>query len=193
MLHPPGSHVGVKLLWHRRQLNDTSHVPAKSKWKWTRILGLLKNLYFMMTSSNGNIFRVTGEFSLQRPVTRSFDVFCDLRPNKRLSKQSWGWWFETPSRSLWRHCNVACWILCAVMVIPSLNAAPLMQIYTHKRLLHWRWSDVLALLMLSILYVIVVYIPISGSMPWTIITWQPREAIPKCLAPWRRVQSILIC
>ena len=41
----------------------------------------------------------------QRPVARSFDVFFDLRLNKRLSKQSWGWWFETPSRSLWRHCN----------------------------------------------------------------------------------------
>ena len=41
----------------------------------------------------------------QRPVTRSFDVFCDLHPNKRLSKQSWGWWFETLSRPLWRHCN----------------------------------------------------------------------------------------
>ena len=26
-------------------------------------------------------------------------------PNKRLSNQSWGWWFETPSRPLWRHCN----------------------------------------------------------------------------------------
>ena len=25
--------------------------------------------------------------------------------NKRLSKQSWGWWFETPTRSLWSHCN----------------------------------------------------------------------------------------
>ena len=25
--------------------------------------------------------------------------------NKRLTKQSWGWWFETPSRSLWRYCN----------------------------------------------------------------------------------------
>ena len=36
--------------------------------------------------------------SLQRPVTRSFDVFFDLRLNKRLRKQSWGWWFETPSR-----------------------------------------------------------------------------------------------
>ena len=59
----------------------------------------------MMTSSNGNIFRVTGHLCAQRPVTRSFDVFFDLRPNKRLSKQSWGWWFETPSRPLWRHRN----------------------------------------------------------------------------------------
>ena len=40
----------------------------------------------MMTSSNGNIFRkpVLGEFPAQRPVTRSFDVFFDLRLNKRL-------------------------------------------------------------------------------------------------------------
>ena len=49
---------------------------------------------------------VTGEFPVQRPVTRSFDVFFDLRLNKPLSKQSWGWWFEMTSRSLWRHCNV---------------------------------------------------------------------------------------
>ena len=25
---------------------------------------------------------------------------------KRLSKQSWGWWFEMPSRPLLRHCNI---------------------------------------------------------------------------------------
>ena len=43
---------------------------------------------------------VTGEFPAQRPVTRSFDVFFDLHSNKRLSKQSWGWWFGTPSRPL---------------------------------------------------------------------------------------------
>ena len=48
---------------------------------------------------------VPGEFPAQRPVTRSFDVFFYLRPNKRLSKQSRGWWFKTPSRPLWRHCN----------------------------------------------------------------------------------------
>ena len=48
---------------------------------------------------------VPGEFPTQRPVTRSFDLFFDLRLNKRLSKQSWGWWFETLTWSLWRHCN----------------------------------------------------------------------------------------
>ena len=48
---------------------------------------------------------VTGEFPAQRPVTRSFNVFFDLRLNNRLSKQSWCWWFETLPRSLWRHNN----------------------------------------------------------------------------------------
>ena len=48
---------------------------------------------------------VPGEFPTQRPVTRSFDVFFDMRLNKRLSKQSWGWWFKTLSCPLWRHRN----------------------------------------------------------------------------------------
>ena len=48
---------------------------------------------------------VTGGFSSQRPVTRSFDVFFALRLNKRLSKQSRRRWFGTPSRSSWRFYN----------------------------------------------------------------------------------------
>ena len=48
---------------------------------------------------------VTGELPAQRSVTRSYDAFFDLRLNKRLSKESWGWWFETPSRPVWLHCN----------------------------------------------------------------------------------------
>ena len=77
--------------------------------------GLVWRRRTMMTSSNGNIFRVTGhlcgEFTgarwipTQRPVTQSFDVFFDLRLNKRLSKKCRGWWFETLSRPLWRHRN----------------------------------------------------------------------------------------
>ena len=47
----------------------------------------------------------TGDFPTQMPVTRSFDVFFDLRLYKRLSKQPWGGWIETPSRPFWRHCN----------------------------------------------------------------------------------------
>ena len=53
---------------------------------------------------------VSGEFPAQRPVTRSFDVFFDLRLIKRRSKHSWGWWFETLSLPLWRHCNDRCMI-----------------------------------------------------------------------------------
>ena len=45
---------------------------------------------------------VTDEVPSQRPVTRSFDVFFDLPLNKRFSKHLWGWWFKTPSCSLWR-------------------------------------------------------------------------------------------
>ena len=69
----------------------------------------------MMTSSNGNIFCITGfwcgeftgEFPAQRPVTRDFNVLFGLHMNKRLSKQSWGWLFETPSRPLGGHRNVS--------------------------------------------------------------------------------------
>ena len=48
--------------------------------------------------SNGNIYAllaicagtapVPGEFPAQRPVTLNFDIYFDLRLNKRLSKQS---------------------------------------------------------------------------------------------------------
>ena len=85
---------------------------------------------YMLTSSNGNIFSVTGhlcaEFAghrwipaensgeFQRGIHRSpvnsphkgqCDIFFDLHLNKRLSKHWWGWWFETQSHPLWRLCN----------------------------------------------------------------------------------------
>ena len=63
--------------------------------------------YHMMTSSNENIFRVTGhlcgEFTAQGQWRGPLMLSFDLRLNKPLSKQSWGWWFETPLRPLWRH------------------------------------------------------------------------------------------
>ena len=77
-------------------------VSDNASWKTTVFVDPFIRCKDMMTPSNGNIFRVTGhlcgEFPAQRPVTWSFDVFFDLRLNKRLSKQSWGWWFETLPR-----------------------------------------------------------------------------------------------
>ena len=99
-------HIFVQSALHMIQMSMLSLRPVCESKSYVQV---------MMTSSNGKIFRVTGhlcgnspvpgEFLTQRPVTRSFDVFFDLRLNKRLSKQSWGWWFETLSRSLWRHRN----------------------------------------------------------------------------------------
>ena len=83
---------------------------------------------------------VTSGFLSQRPVTRSFDVFFDLRLNKRLDKRLRRRWFEIPSRPLGRHCNV----------IYPFNNAPLLK-ETHdenkankrlnKRLRRW-WFEI---------------------------------------------------
>ena len=82
---------------------------------WFTILAIfhddvIKWKHFHVTSPLCGEFTGPGESPTQRPVTRSFDVFFDLRLNKRLSKQPWGWWFEPLSWSLWRHCNAS--LLC---------------------------------------------------------------------------------
>ena len=71
--------------------------PSSSWWRHQ-----METFSALLAISAGNSL-VTGEFPAQRPVVRSFDVFFDLRLNEWLSKQSWGWWFETPSCPLWRH------------------------------------------------------------------------------------------
>ena len=99
----------LPLILATKQL-DYYFLPISPLLCWQKNPKTNKKPKHLMTSSNGNIFRVTGhlcgEFTgSQRPVTRSFDVIFYLRPNKRLSKQWQGWWFETQSRSLWRHRN----------------------------------------------------------------------------------------
>ena len=72
--------------------------------------------YWPFVRGTGNS-PVPGEFPAQRPVTRGFDVFFDVRLNKRFSKQSLGWWFETPSHPLWRHCNDSSMTFISVPII----------------------------------------------------------------------------
>ena len=75
----------------------------------------------------------------QRPVSRSFDIFFDLPLNKRLSKPSWGWWFETLSCPLWRHRNVGrgCWLLRCRWRNPLLKARVVMMCIEY----HFKSSD----------------------------------------------------
>ena len=87
-----------------------------------------------MTSSNGNIFCITGYLC---DLMQSFDVFFELRLNTLLSKQSRCQWFEMPSHPLWRHCNASdqhqldnnlmwkCWIDVWFMMIWCLSMLPM--------------------------------------------------------------------
>ena len=91
--------------WLISELRWKSH-EGNSRWylshPWWR--HQMETFSALLTICAG-ISPVPGEFPTQRPVTRSFHVFFDLRLNKRLSKQSGCWWFETLSCSVWRHRN----------------------------------------------------------------------------------------
>ena len=86
---------------------------------------------------------VTGEFPSQRPAALSFDVFFHLCRNKRSSKQSWCWWFRTPLRSSWRHCNmnkaypsyIPIVSLATNTFVSSLHPAEILTVLTH-----WGWD-----------------------------------------------------
>ena len=92
---------------------------------------------------------VTGGFPSQRPVMQKFYVFFDLHLNKRLSKPSRCQWFETPSHSLWRHCNVPtpsqCWEMIKKMQINSYvswNQLSMRRVSIIDMRFEWRSSSI---------------------------------------------------
>ena len=98
-----------------------------------------------LCAGNSSVIR---EFPSQRPVTRSSDIIFDLSWY-RLSKQSCGWWYETPSRWIWRHCNELS-VCCVVIIhcyneLTEINAhmflcglAFLVSIQCHDDVIKWR-------------------------------------------------------
>ena len=96
--HPNNTQFGlyfgkIVLKEQRCQIFSRYETPSKSRKMLVGLVECTEMHPNMMTSSNGNIFRVTGhlcgefighgEFPPQRPVTRSFDVFFDLRLNEK--------------------------------------------------------------------------------------------------------------
>ena len=126
---------------------------------------------------------VTGEFPAQRPETWSFGAFFDLRLNKRLSKQSWGWWFKTPSRPLWRHCNVSLsscdrlvtwWIAWNVRHIAGTSRAACS--------LYWTWTWFVAQFKLHVILLDQTE-SINQGRWWT-------SQFAQCIGIWTKVNSI---
>ena len=83
-------------------------------------LALIDYRFIKKNANRHGIYLIWTLFPSQRPMTRSFDAFFDLRLTKRLSKQSWGWRFETPSQPLWRHSNDL-GFLCLPLVVIDLR------------------------------------------------------------------------
>ena len=89
---------GEKRAWH------ITRYDVETRISWWRHQMERISAFKLLALCVGNS-PVTGEFPPQRPVTRSFYVFFDLRRNKPLSKQWGDRWFETPSCPLWSHCD----------------------------------------------------------------------------------------
>ena len=93
----------------RRDMISVMSVKIRTQARWGQRDDVIKWKHFP------RYWPLCGEFTghrwillTQRPVARSFGVFFDsliCAGKKRLSKETWGWWFDTPSSSLWRHCN----------------------------------------------------------------------------------------
>ena len=95
-------------VWQKQgRQQDPIYVATLSQWRQTRSCWRhqMETFPALLAICAGNS-PAPGEFPAQRPVSRSLDVFFDLRLSKCLSKQSWCWCFETPSSPLWRQCNV---------------------------------------------------------------------------------------
>ena len=104
--------------WHK----ETGYILAPFPW-WHHQMETFSALLALCAGNSP----VTGEFPTQRPVTWSFDVFFDLCLNKWLRKRLRHGWFETPSCSLWRHCNAVKFLSEWICVIREI----MLHAYTH--------------------------------------------------------------
>ena len=91
--------VQWRISWERFKVHMNGHVFTREhddviKWKhfpryWPFVRGIHRSRWIPHTKASDAELR----------------CFLWSAPDKRLSKRPWGWWFETPSWSLWRQCN----------------------------------------------------------------------------------------
>ena len=72
--------IVIVISFHMLSLHFQEYKGSMSRWRHQ-----METFSALLTLCEGNS-QVTGEFPAQRTVTRNFDVFIDLRLNKRLNK-----------------------------------------------------------------------------------------------------------
>ena len=94
------------VFWNAR----SHHIPSITAMTWWR--HQMETFFALLAAFCAGNLPVTGEFPSQRPMTRGFDVFFDLRLNKRLSKQLWGYraHYDVTDTVRCRDCPVSGWI-----------------------------------------------------------------------------------
>ena len=90
--------------WHSHYFTSASKLTLRNLFQIGHHQTAKSPALYMMTSSNGHMFLFTGP--LWGEATGHQWIPLKRIPNKRLSKQSICWWFETQLRPVWRHCNV---------------------------------------------------------------------------------------
>ena len=140
---------------------------------------------------------VSGEFPAQRPVTGCFDIFFDLRLNKRLSKQSWGWCFETLSCLLWRQCNghdsknmlfLNEFIRC-ILALPSVR---LLNAFLTVETIKWKVTAYGRAMITSQNFWWISYFPITYTIPWDQIINQSRQTKSNTWLDMERRQYLIV-
>ena len=142
--------TGASVDWLNNSAASWGYTRAKDWISWWR--HQMETFSALLAICAGNS-PVSGEFPAQRPVTRSFDVFFDVRLIKRLSKHSRGWWFGTLSHPLWRHRKYTSKKLWNVNIHPcpsmpmlgkgvKINFAPICAHKNNRRLHLWRNNTV---------------------------------------------------
>ena len=145
-------------------------------YAWSR---LQMNIFSALLALCAGNSPVTG----QRPVTLSFDVSFDLCPNKRLSKQSWGWWFETPSRLLWRHCNGKTHVAATVLRSSRGLCCIICEVITYANMVDCRYNAAQNILILH------------TALQWLRqnINWPSYKGTTLYVIRWSRTHSLLCC
>ena len=105
------SHIRYRVMWIHFLLVTEVSVSVSKRYviSWVLhddVIGWKRFPYYWLFVQGVHMSPVNSPHKGQRRGALILSLTCAL--NKRLSKQPWGWRFETLSRSLWRHCNISC-------------------------------------------------------------------------------------